>query len=682
MPEKKYNSRMTVYLHDIPMPEAQARLETALREAGLWRTLGVENIPLDEGALGRTLAGPLWARTSSPHYHASAMDGFAVRASDTAGAGPATPITLRAGRLGALRDDAQACYLDTGDPLPPGFDSVIPIENTEALDENGDVTDNLRNPAAIRIRAAVAPWTHVRPLGEDIVATELVLPAGRVLRPVDLGAIAAAGYAEISVARKPRVAILPTGSELVPLGAPLKPGDILEYNSLVMAAQVTEMGGRPTRFPITPDDFDLICARVQEAAQDHDLVLLNAGSSAGAEDFSARVVEKLGTLLVHGVAVRPGHPVIMGMLNRQSSIVNRKSKVPIIGVPGYPVSAALTVELFVEPLLARWLGRPPTELPLESAQITRKLVSPGGDDDYVRVVAGRVGDKLLAAPLSRGAGVITSLVRADGLVLVPRGSQGLEAGETVKVRLYRPRADLDRTLFCIGSHDMTLDLMAQFLSERGRRLVSANVGSQGGLVALRRGEAHLAGSHLLDPQTGEYNLSYIRQYLPGVKVKVVTLVGRQQGLMVRKGNPKGIKSLEDLGRPGGGKEAETVRFVNRQRGAGTRVLLDYHLTLKGIAAQDIIGYNQEEYTHLAVAAAIASGRADCGLGIPAAAKALDLDFIPLFQERYDLVIPKQYAESDLLQPLFDLLAEADFRAAVTSLPGYDVNVMGNLVLEE
>ena len=671
---------MTVYLHDIPMPEAQARLETALREAGLWRTLGIETLPLDEGALGRVLANPVWARTSSPHYHASAMDGFAVRASDTAGAGPTTPITLRTAHPGALRDDAQACYLDTGDPLPPGFDSVIPIENTEALDENGNVTENLRQPAAIRIRAAVAPWTHVRPLGEDIVATELVLPAGHVLRPVDLGAIAAAGYTEISVARKPRVAILPTGSELVPMGTQLKPGDILEYNSLVMAAQVTEMGGLPTRFPITPDDFDLICARVQEAAQQHDLVLLNAGSSAGAEDFSARVVEKLGTLLVHGVAVRPGHPVILGMLARKSQIAN--SQIPIIGVPGYPVSAALTLELFVEPLLARWLGRPPAELPLESAQITRKLVSPAGDDDFVRVVAGRVGDKLLAAPLSRGAGVITSLVRADGLVLVPRGSQGLEAGETVKVRLYRPRADLDRTLFCIGSHDMTLDLMAQFLAERGRRLVSANVGSQGGLVALRRGEAHLAGSHLLDPQTGEYNLSYIRQYLPGVKVKVVTLVGREQGLMVRKGNPKGIKSLEDLRRPGGEKEAETVRFVNRQRGAGTRVLLDYHLTLKGIAPQDIIGYYQEEYTHLAVAAAIASGRADCGLGIPAAAKALDLDFIPLFQERYDLVIPKPYAESDLLQPLFDLLAEADFRAAVASLPGYDVSVMGNLVLEE
>jgi len=686
---------MSVYLHDIPLSQAQARLEAALRDANLWRVLGVETIPLDENALGRTLAGPVWAKTSSPHYHASAMDGFAVRAAETAGALPSRPLSLQI--------PVAACYLDTGDPLPPGFDSVIPIENTEALDEHGDLTDAIRDPATIRIRASVAPWTHVRPLGEDIVATELVLPAGHVLRPADLGAIAAAGHTEIQTARKPRVAILPTGTELVPIGTKLRPGDILEYNSLVLAAQVKSMGGEPTRYPITKDEFDLICQRVQEAAQDHDLILLNAGSSAGAEDFSAKVVEKLGTLLVHGVAVRPGHPVILGTVNRgpmsKSTVQRPTSTVPIIGVPGYPVSAALTIEIFVEPLIAGWLGRRPNEMPTETAQLTRKITSPGGDDDFVRVAVGRVGEKLLAAPLSRGAGVITSLVRADGLVLLPRGTQGAEAGEQVQVRLYRPRAELDKTIFCIGSHDMTLDLIAQFLAGHDRRLASANVGSQGGLVALRRGEAHLAGSHLLDPETGEYNISYIRRYLPGVKVKVITLVGREQGLLVQRGNPKNIKSLGDLSRPGAGlarasaagtgersrrgeSEAERVRFVNRQRGAGTRVLLDYQLNLLGIATDSIIGYDQEEYTHLGVAAAVASGRADCGLGIAAAAKALELDFIPLYQERYDLVIPKEYAESDLLTPLFAVLENQEFRTAVVNLPGYDVSKMGDLVLED
>ncbi len=666
---------MSVYLHDIPLSQAQARLREALQDANLWRTLGVEEIPLDENALGRVTAEPIWAEISSPHYHASAMDGFAVRAVETGGAQPSLPLTLYTG--------PQAQYVDTGDPLPEWANAVIPIENVESLDENGEITSAIRAPKSIRIRAAVAPWAHVRPLGEDIVATQLVLPAGHVLKPVDLGAIAAAGHQIVRVTRKPKVAILPTGSELVPIGSKLKAGDILEYNSLVIASQIRQMGGEPTRYPIIRDDFDLICEKVRQAAQTHDLVLLNAGSSAGAEDFSANVVEKLGELLVHGVAVRPGHPVILGTVDRGpktvpavSSAVHRPtSVVPIIGVPGYPVSAALTVDIFVEPLIATWLGRRPLELPTEEAILTRKLVSPAGDDDFVRVVVGKVGEKLLAAPLSRGAGVITSLVQADGLALIPSGMQGMEAGEKIQVRLYRKRNEIEKTILAIGSHDLTLDLIAQFLAEHDRRLASANVGSQGGLVALRRGEAHLAGSHLLDPQTGEYNISYIRQYMPNIPVKVVALVGRDQGLIVKKGNQKGIKGLGDLTRP-------NIQFVNRQRGAGTRVLLDYHLNLMTIPQESIAGYTQEEYTHLGVAAAVASGRADCGLGVAAAAQALDLDFIPLFQERYDLVMPKQLAGDKLLAPLFDLLAESRFREAVSQLKGYDVSVMGAVILED
>ncbi|MBT3712658.1 MAG: molybdopterin biosynthesis protein, partial [Anaerolineae bacterium] len=321
---------MPLYLHDIPLDKAKAALKEALQNADLWRVLGKENIPLDENALGRILAEPIWAKVSSPHYHASAMDGFAVRAKDTGGATLTAPLTLQIGE--------QAQYVDTGDPLPEEFNAVIMIEETEALDANGEITSAIREPKSIRIRASVAPWKHVRPLGEDIVATQLVLPAGHILRPADLGAIAASGHTEIPVARKPRVAILPTGTELVEIGSELKRGDILEYNSLVLAAQIKKWGGIATRFPITIDDFDLISQRVAEAARDHDLILLNAGSSAGAEDFSAGVVEKLGTLLVHGVAVRPGHPVIIGMIDNK----------PIIGMPGYPVSAALTGEIFVE----------------------------------------------------------------------------------------------------------------------------------------------------------------------------------------------------------------------------------------------------------------------------------------------------------------------------------------------
>jgi putative molybdopterin biosynthesis protein len=659
---------MSIYLHDIPLATAQARLQQALEEAGLWRVLGVETIPLDEHALGRVLTEPVWAKVSSPNYHASAMDGFAVRAEDTEGAGPASPIQLS---VFSDQSSVQAQYVDTGDPLPDWANAVIPIENVESLDETGALTSDLRQPASIRIRAAVAPWTHVRPLGEDIVATQLVLPAGHTLCPADLGAVAASGHTDLKVARPPRVAILPTGSELVPIGSELKRGDILEYNSLVLAAQVKAMGANPTRFPITCDDFDPICARVEEASRDHDLILLNAGSSAGAEDFSAKVVEKLGTLLVHGVAVRPGHPVILGLI--KSPITNYQ--LPIIGVPGYPVSAALTVDIFVEPVIAHWLGRRPLELPEVEVSLTRKITSPPGDDDYIRVAVGRVGERLLAAPLARGAGVITSLVRADGFLVLPRGEQGAEAGQNVRVRLVRAQSELNKTIFCIGSHDVILDLLAQFLAEYDRRFVSSNVGSQGGLIALKRGEAHLAGSHLLDPETGDYNLAALRQYLPDVPVRLIALVHREQGLMVRRGNPKGVESLGDLTRP-------EVRFVNRQRGAGTRVLLDYQLNLMGVATSQIRGYNQEEYTHLSVAAAVASGRADCGLGIPAAAQALDLDFVPLFHERYDLVIPSEYAETSLLAPLFDVIGGAPFRNAVSTLPGYDVKEMGRLIMEK
>ncbi|HEY61030.1 MAG TPA: molybdopterin biosynthesis protein [Anaerolineae bacterium] len=652
---------MSVYLKDIPLKEALNRFFNELNKYNLHTILGKETIPLDENALGRVLAEPVWAKISSPHYHASAMDGFALRAEETDGASPTSPKIIEVG--------TQAKYLDTGDPLPSWANCVVPIENIEPLDDHNQLEKNPRNPAKIRIRASFVPWKNVRPMGEDMVATQLVLPAGHVLRPVDLGAIAGCGHDEIVVAKKPRVAILPTGTELVEIGQTVKTGDIIEYNSLVLATQVLKWGGKAKRYPITADDFEKIKERVEEASKGHDLILLNAGSSAGSEDYSANVVAELGKLLVHGVAVRPGHPVILGVIYK-----NKDKVVPIIGVPGYPVSAALTGEIFVEPLLDRWLGRVPHE-PIEiKAKLTRKLTSPPGDDDYIRVAVGRVGDRVLATPLHRGAGVITSLVRADGITIVPSGSQGIPAGEEISVRLYRSQREIDKTIFAIGSHDMTLDIMAQYLALHDRRLASANVGSLGGLIALHRNEAHMAGAHLLDPETGQYNLAYIKKYLPGIPVMVVELVERQQGLIVNKGNPKGIKKIEDIAK-------SDVQYINRQRGAGTRILLDYQLSLLDIDPNQILGYSQEEYTHLAVAAAISSGRADCGLGIAAAAFALDLDFIPLFNERYDLIIPQVYANSVLMKPVFELLHNEMFKQTVLSLPGYKVEKMGTIIAE-
>ena len=377
-------------------------------------------------------------------------------------------------------------------------------------------------------------------------------------------------------------------------------------------------------------------------------------------------MEETGQLLVHGIAVRPGHPVILGLVISDGKIT------PIIGVPGYPVSAALTAEIFVEPLLGKWLGRPPIRPQTIQAEISRKVNSRGGDDEYLRVAVGFIGDRAIAAPLSRGAGVITSLVRADGLVIIPRGIQGLQAREKVSVQLYRSVEELRNTIFVIGSHDLTLDLLSQFLSPFQRRLASVNVGSLGGIMALQKGETHLAGSHLLHPESGEYNLPYIREHLPGMALRVVTLVGRTQGLFISKGNPKEIQSLEDLIR-------DDISFSNRQRGSGTRLLLDYHLGELGIQTEKISGYDHESFTHLSAAAVVASGRADCALGIEAASYALDLDFLPLFTERYDLLIPEEYAFGELLKPLFDLLDNPRFKDAVAERPGYDVSKMGQVV---
>ena len=678
--------KRNVYLEDIPLAEAWSAFTAALKAAGRWRPLPAETIPVAE-ASGRVTAAAVWARLSSPHYHASAMDGYALRARDSEAATESNPVQLAlvdepesaAGLDPAGFGPAQA--VNTGQPLPPWANAVVMIEHTQSL--------TLANGRpGIEIRASLPPWHHVRPMGEDMVATELVLPANHRLRPVDLGALAGAGHALVSVYRRPRVAIIPTGSELVAIETaaeqPPRAGRIIEYNSLVLAAQVEGWGAVASRRPIVPDDFEAIQAAVRQAMPDHDLILLNAGSSAGSEDYTAHVVQSLGELLVHGVAVRPGHPVILGMIgsrgaeeqgSRGAPLHPRSpAPLPIIGVPGYPVSAALTGEIFVEPLLARWQGQQPYRPPAIQATLARKLVSATGDDDYVRVSVGQVGDAVIATPISRGAGVITSLVRADGIVRLPRFSEGAGAGARVTVHLYRSLPEIERTIVAIGSHDLTLDLLAQFLAETeaAPRLTSANVGSLGGLVALRRGEAHLAGSHLLDPATGEYNVSYVGRYLPGQEIILVTLVGREQGWIVPPGNPQGLQSWADAANP-------DVRLVNRQRGAGTRVLLDYHLGQLGIEPAQVQGYEREEYTHLAVAAAVASGTAGAGLGIRAAARALDLDFVPLSQERYDLVIPQIHYQSDRLRPLLDLLHDDAFRAAVAALPGYDVKPMGQLI---
>jgi len=632
------------YLEDIPLEEALGKFLTALGEVGSVGLLPGERVPVEEG-LNRVTAQPIWAKISSPHYHAAAMDGAAIRSDDSTGASEISPIRLRIGE--------QAQWIDTGDPLPSGFNAVVMMEHIQPVEEG-----------VIEIMSPVAPWQHVRLMGEDIIASELLLPESHILRSLDLGAIAQAGITHIEVRRRPRVAIIPTGSELVPPGESLEPGKIIESNSLMLAGLIKEWGGEATRFAPLPDEYERLKKAIHQALVEHDIVVVNAGASAGRQDYTAPIITELGKVIVHGVAIRPGHPVILGIVEGK----------PVIGIPGYPVAAMLTLELFVKPLVHSLLGIAPPQRTTAEAVMTRKVFSPMGQEEFLRVKVGKVGNRLVATPLQRGAGITMSLVRADGLVRIPRGWEGLQEEQRVPVELLTSLEEIENAIVAVGSHDLALDVLANHLHKQypRRSLSSSNVGSLGGLLALKREEAHLAGSHLLDEESGEYNVPYVKRLLPDQDMVIINLVYREQGLIVAQGNPQGISGLPDLTR-------QEVSFVNRQRGAGTRVLLDFKLRELGINPAEIKGYERVEFTHLAVAAAIASGTADAGLGIMSAAKALNLDFVPLLKERYDLIIPRLYYESPFLQPLLDILQQPSFRAEVESLGGYDASQMGQVV---
>ena len=642
---QKAESRKT-FLDDIPLSDAVLKWNQALEEAGVGLT-ECETVPLSS-APGRVVAEPVHAVTSSPHYHAAAMDGVAVVAWDTRGASEASPVRLRIG--------GNATWVDTGDPLPEDRDAVIMIERLHEMEDD-----------EIEIVAPVAPWHHVRSMGEDIVESELIVQIGERLRPYDIGALAAGGVTEVKVRRKPRIAILPSGTELVPPGAvDIRPGDIIEFNSMILSSQLTEWGADPFVLPIAKDELPTLREKVRDAVTSHDVLLVIAGSSAGTEDFTARIVEELGTLIVHGVAIRPGHPQILGIIEGK----------PVFGMPGYPVSTALNAEIFVRPLIERMIGVAARPRETIEAIATRKIVSPIGEDEYVRVRCARVGDRILASPLPRGAGRITTLSRADGLVVIPAASEGVHMDNRVEVQLIRSRTEIENTILISGSHDLAIDLVATQIARLhpSVRIVSTNVGSLGGLVALQRGHAHLAGCHLLDEETGEYNLPFVKRMLQDQRVVVRTLVHREQGLIVAKGNPKGLRGIEGL-------VAGGIRFMNRQRGSGTRILLDHELSVRAISPDAIAGYEREEYTHLAVAAAVKSGAADTGLGVYAAARALDLDFVPVARERYDLVIPENYYNAEMLRPLREILESPPTALldAIGALGGYETSQTGQLV---
>ena len=609
--------------------------------------VAAESIPVRE-ALGRVLAGAVKALASVPAYHAAAMDGIAVKALDTFGALPEKPILLP-------REDGK--MVDTGDPIPEEKDAVVMIERVEETEQGW------------RISEAAYPWRNVRKAGEDIVRNEVILPARHRIRPYDQAALLAAGILSVEVSARPRVLIIPTGDEIVrpeEAPTPLPKGALLEVNGQMLASLAVECGAVAEIRRIVPDrPGELKSALTEAVAGPYDLVMLIAGSSAGSEDFTPTLMEELGELLVHGIAVMPGKPALLAAVGGR----------PVIGIPGYPVSAAVAFREFARPLLFTMQGLTPPEIERVEVSVGRKIPSKLGLEEQVRVILGNVGGKSVAMPIGGGAGVITSLVRADGILRIPQEVSGVAEGETAHVELMIPREAMNDRLLAIGSHDLTIDLLNSLLTEKtgGRvRISSSNVGSLGGLLALKRRTAHFGGSHLLDTATGDYNLSYIRRYLPEMPVTLVTLVHRWQGFMTKADNPKKITGIGDLSRP-------DLLFVNRQAGSGTRILLDYELAKAGIAPERVAGYGNEEYTHMNVAMAVASGSADAGLGIRAAAEALSLDFIPVARERYDLVIPTAYLEDEKIRLLLDIIRSDLFKEKALAMGGYEVHETGNVV---
>ncbi|GAB4334571.1 MAG: molybdopterin biosynthesis protein [Desulfobulbaceae bacterium] len=640
--------KRNVYLKMKPLEEAR---DLFLEEFG--NLLTAEEEIDSRFACGRVTSRPVTANFSAPSFHAAAMDGIAVSAADTFGAADDAPLTLRL-------DTGQAVMINTGHPLPEDKDAVIMIENV-VIGEGG---------ATATIRSPIYPWQNVRRLGEDIVATELLFPTHHLLGPADVGALLTAGCPTVMVRRKPKVLFLPTGNELVeprgPDAGPPPSGKTIESNCSMLAALAGLAGAETDVAPIIRDDSATLSRELLAAIRSGaDMVVVNAGSSAGSADYTARVIEELGQVLVHGITIMPGKPTILGKIEGK----------PVLGNPGYPVSALISFEQLAVPLLRRMQGLEQVRPLTIEAILGKSLPSRGGIEEFRRMITGRLGDRFVSVPLKKGAGAISTITRANTMLRIPASSEGESRGSLVKLELLRPLVQVERTILCTGSHDLTLDLLHDLLKKENPAypLASTHVGSMGGIMAVREELTHLAGTHLLDPETGEYNVSYLRRYLGDMEAALITLVHREQGFMVRPGNPKNIREIDDLLR-------NDVVFINRQAGSGTRVLLDFELEKGGLDSSGIRGYDTEEYTHMAVAAAVLSGKADTGLGIRAAAGALRLDFIPVTEERYDLLIPLRFLELPGIRRLLEIIDTAAFRERVTALGGYSTRETGKRVL--
>ncbi len=639
-----------------------------LQEIGQDQPLKGEYI-FAKNSLHRVTAQPIFARISSPHYQSAAMDGIAVRAKDAYLASESSPLKLKKG--------GDFYFINTGQPVPFDFDAIIKIEEInpmgkmiEGLDSKTNSIDDSKKQDGevdeVMIISPAIPGQHIRNIGEDIIANQLLFPINHLIRPLDIGALLAGGIEKVLVRKKPKVGIIPTGDELIQVGEPLVVGKIIEYNSSILKNLVVEWGGEAKVYSVVKDLSENLMQVLFSATQENDIIVVVAGSSAGSRDYTAESIEKIGKVLVHGISIMPGKPTILGIVKQ----------LPIIGLPGYPVSAIIAAEQFLKPYIFRRLGLPLPQFPHLKARMAQQVISRLGDEEFLRVQLGEVGEKVFAFPLPRGAGVITSLVEADGIVQIPLLKEGVAYQEEVRVELYSGKnpEDIKNNIIITGSHDLIIDILKNELKEENSpySIISFNTGSMGGLFALKQERTHLATAHLLDPNSGEYNLTYLDRMLCDRELKVINLAFREQGLLIPKGNPKQIKNLSDLIR-------EDIRLINRQKGSGTRVLLDYLLKKEKINPHKIKGYLQEAFTHLMVASAVAEGVVDVGLGIFSAAQAFNLDFIPLAKERYDIIIPEKYLSYPGIQKILEVMGTEKFKRKVLSLGGYDLSQSGMVI---
>lgn len=621
------------YIDNIQVEEAKEKYYNRLN-----RTDEFDELSTLE-SLNRVTYEAVYAKISSPNYNAAAMDGIAVKAENTLGATDISPKTLK--------EVEDYIYVNTGNHIKDPYDAVIMIEDVIEID-NGQ----------IQILKPAYPWQHIRQIGEDIIATEMIIPSKHKIRPIDLGALISGGIEQIKVYKKPKVGILPTGTEIVENVSDIEDGKIIDSNSRVFEGLVLEYGGEPNRYAPHIDDYNILKAAILKGIEENDILLINAGSSAGTTDYTVKLIRELGEVVIHGIAMKPGKPTILGII---------KGK-PVIGIPGYPVSAYFVFETFVKPLVEKYIGVKEREEDTITGTLSSKLVSSFKNKEFVRLNLGYVDEKLIATPLGGGAGVSMSLVKADGIGIIPQNVEGIDAGGNIKIKLLKPMSTIKTKLLSIGSHDLIMDVLSDMLE-----LSSAHVGSMGGILSMRKGECHISPIHLLDEDTGEYNLSYINKYFQGRKMALIKGVKRHQGFIVEKGNPEIINSFKDLIKSG-------VTFANRQRGAGTRLLLDYYLKLNHIEPNKIIGYNRELNTHMAVATAVKTGSATTGLGVYSAAKAMNLDFIDIAFEDYDFLIDYEMLEDKRMKNFINILKSAEFQDRVNALGGYKFEGTGDIII--